>query len=57
MLLFAAGLLLLVMWFGCWASTVVPGSSAVTMQWACGNLLAFFAGGALGMAVLARSDS
>jgi len=52
--LVAAGVFLSVMWFGCWAATVVLGSSAVTMQWGAGNALAFLAGGAFGAAVCVR---
>ena len=50
----AAGIFLLVMWFACWAVTVVPGSSAVTMQWASGNALAFLAGLTFGAAAWGR---
>ncbi|WP_168218795.1 hypothetical protein [Limnoglobus roseus] len=46
----AVGLVLLVMWFGCWAATVVPGTSAVAVQWAVGNALALAAGVAFGVA-------
>jgi hypothetical protein len=46
----AIGTFLAVMWLACWAATVVPGSSAVTMQWAAGNALAFLSGLAFGAA-------
>ncbi|MEW4568763.1 hypothetical protein AB1L88_12930 [Tautonia sp. JC769] len=46
-----------ILWLGCWAATVVPGSSAVTMQWALGNLLAALTGAAIGVAVVCRSRS
>jgi hypothetical protein len=52
--LVAVGLLASVAWLMCWAATVVPGSSAVTMQWTAGNTLAFLAGGAFGAAVCMR---
>ena len=55
--LVAVGIFLLVMWFGCWAITVVPGSSAVTEQWAAGNALALLAGLAFGAATWGRQDS
>ena len=44
------GVFLLVMWFACWCVTVVPGSPAVTTQWAAGNILAFLAGISFGAA-------
>jgi len=52
--LVAAGFLALIAWLACWAATVVPESSAVTMQWAIGNALAFLAGGLFGAAACAR---
>jgi hypothetical protein len=51
-----AGLAFSVMWLGCWAATVVPGSPAVAMQWAGGNVLAALAGAAFGVASVARPD-
>jgi len=51
------GFFLLVMWFACWAVTVVPGSSAVTQQWVAGNTLAFLAGIAFGVAVVKRGGT
>jgi len=53
----AAGVLASALWFGCWAATVLPGSSAVTRQWAAGNALALLAGMAFGAAAVTRSDS
>ena len=53
--LVAAGLLAVVAWLACWATTVVPGSPGVTMQWAVGNALAFLAGGVLGAACVRRA--
>lgn len=50
----AVGLLASAAWLACWAATVVPGSSAVTVQWAVGNGLAFLAGGAFAAAFLGR---
>jgi hypothetical protein len=50
----AAGVFLLVLWFACWATTVLPGTSAVTMQWVAGNTLAFLAGSAFGAALWMR---
>jgi hypothetical protein len=55
--LIAAGALLVVFWFACWAATVAPGSPAETMQWAAGNVLALLAGAAFGAAVATRSDA
>jgi hypothetical protein len=52
--LVATGAFLAVMWFACWAATVVPGSSAVTAQWAAGNALAFLSGLAFGAAASVR---
>jgi hypothetical protein len=49
--LVVAGTLLVVLWLVCWAATVVPESSAVTVQWAAGNALAFLAGTAFGAAM------
>ena len=46
------GLLLLVMWFACWAATVAPGGEHE--RWVAGNALAFLAGGAFGAALLGR---
>ena len=55
--LVAVGLVFTVMWFVCWAATVVPGSVAVTLQWAAGNFLAFLAGGAFAAAFCLRSSA
>ncbi|HKB02552.1 MAG TPA: hypothetical protein VKD90_10055, partial [Gemmataceae bacterium] len=55
--LMAAGCLFMVLWFGCWATTVVPGSPAVPMQWAAGNLLGFLAGAAFAAAVCVRPSA
>ena len=55
--LVATGVFLSVLWFGCWAATVVPGSLAVPMQWTAGNLLAFLAGGAFAAAVCVRPSA
>ena len=52
-----AGLAFSVMWLGCWAATVVPGSPAVAMQWAGGNVLAALAVAAFGVASVARPDA
>jgi hypothetical protein len=52
--LIGIGLFVLILWLGCWAATVGPGSDAVYMQWAGGNVLALLAGVAFGMAVKAR---
>ena len=52
--LITAGLFLSAFWFGCEATTVVPGSPAVTGKWAICNVLAFFAGGAFGAAACVR---
>lgn len=53
----AAGVLASALWVGCWAVTDLPGSSAVTLQWAAGNALALLAGAAFGAAAVTRSDS
>lgn len=45
------GCLFVVLWLACWATSVVPGSPAMDMQWAGGNALAFLAGGAFGAAI------
>jgi hypothetical protein len=50
--LLGAGFFLLVMWFACWAATVVP--EARQEQWVASNALAFLAGGAFGAALLVR---
>ena len=55
--LVAAGIGLLIMWFACWSTSVVPGSSAVMVQWTAGNASAFLAGLAFGAAALARRSS
>ena len=53
----ATGLLLVVMWFACWATTVVPELSAMYEQWAVGNALAFFAGIAFGAAACIKRNA
>ena len=53
-LLIGAGCFLAALWASCWSATVVPGSSAVIMQWITGNALAALTGAAFGAAA-ARS--
>ena len=54
--LVGTGVLLFGLWFGCWATTVVPASPAVTMQWLTGNASAALTGAAFGAAMAARSQ-
>jgi hypothetical protein len=55
--LIGLGLFLSVMWFACWAATVVPGTAAVSGQWAIGNALAFLAGGAFSAAFVVQRNN
>jgi hypothetical protein len=50
LMLFAAGVIAVIVWFACWSMTVVPGSPGVEMQWVAGNFVAFLAGGLFGAA-------
>ena len=53
----AWGLLLTVLWLGCWAVTIVPDPAGTVevWRWAVGNALAGLAGAAFGAAAVTRS--
>ncbi|WP_169980558.1 hypothetical protein [Tautonia rosea] len=55
--LLAAGLGSSILWFACWAASVVPGTSAVTVPWALGNLEAVLTGATIGAAWMCRSHA